>query len=83
MHPQEYRRMLSTNEAASYLGLGKSTLDKLRLVGGGPRFITCGRRVNYDPDDLDAFLNERKRSSTSEPLHIERRKSSSSSLEAA
>ena len=64
------RRKLSTPEAAAYLGLGKSTLDKFRLTGGGPRFITCGRRVVYDPEDLDAYANARKRASTSERLSI-------------
>ncbi len=62
------RRKLSTLEAAAYVGLGKSTLDKFRLTGGGPKFITLGRRVVYDPDDLDAWTEVRKRSSTSEPL---------------
>ena len=62
--------MLSTAGAATYLGLGKSTLDKWRLIGGGPKFCTLGRRVVYDPDDLDAFANARKRTSTSEPLSI-------------
>ena len=35
MHHQEYRKMLSTSGAAEYLGVGKSTLDKWRLIGGG------------------------------------------------
>lgn len=64
------RRKLSTPEAAAYLGLGKSTLDKYRLTGEGPQFATCGRRVVYDPDDLDAFINARKRTSTSESLSV-------------
>lgn len=62
------KQKLSTPEAASYLGLGKSTLDKLRLIGGGPKFITLGRRVVYDATDLDAWTDARKRSSTSETL---------------
>jgi excisionase family DNA binding protein len=69
MNTAEYRK-LSTSEAAVYLGLGKSTLDKLRLVGGGPCFISLGRRVVYDRADLDAWADARKRSSTSEPLQI-------------
>jgi len=68
MHSQEYRKMLSTSGAAEYLGVGKSTLDKWRLIGGGPKFCTLGRRVVYDPLDLDAYANARKRTSTSEPL---------------
>jgi hypothetical protein len=70
MHPQEYRKMLSTSGAAEYLGVGKSTLDKWRLIGGGPKFCTLGRRIVYDPEDLDAFANARKRTSTSEPLPV-------------
>jgi excisionase family DNA binding protein len=61
--------MLSTDEAAKYLGYGKSTLDKLRCKGGGPRYIAHGRRVTYDPDDLDEWINARKRSTTSEEAH--------------
>ncbi len=63
----QHKKMLSTPEAASYLGLGKSTLDKLRLTSGGPRYVSYGRRVAYDPADLDEWLNAGKRSSTSEP----------------
>jgi len=66
------KQMLSTPEAASYLGLGKSTLDKLRLRGGGPKFITLGRRVVYDAADLQAWVESRKRTSTSEPLATSR-----------
>ena len=68
MHPHEYHKMLSTAEAAERLGLGKSTLDKLRLTGGGPTYSTLGRRVVYDPADLDEWVNACKRRSTSEPI---------------
>ncbi len=46
------RKKLDTVGAADYLGLGKSTLDKLRVGGGGPAFIKIGKRVVYDPADL-------------------------------
>jgi predicted DNA-binding transcriptional regulator AlpA len=74
----DLRRKLSTPEAAAYLGLGKSTLDKLRLTGGGPRFITLGRRVVYDLVDLEAWTETRKRTNTSETLHQERNSSGGS-----
>ena len=61
-----YRKKLPTSAAAKYLGLGKSTLDKLRVTGGGPPFIKFGKRVVYDPDDLDAWSARHKRTSTSE-----------------
>jgi excisionase family DNA binding protein len=59
------RKKLDTVEAAKYIGLGKSTLDKLRVAGGGPAFHKVGARVIYDPTDLDAWLAQYKRTSTS------------------
>lgn len=61
------RSRLDTVAAAAYLGLGKSTLDKLRLTGGGPLFSKFGRRVVYDPDDLDSWSAQFKRANTSQP----------------
>lgn len=58
---------LSVIEAARFLGLSKSTLDKLRLTGGGPAYLKLGlRRVVYDPIDLERWATERRRRSTSE-----------------
>jgi predicted DNA-binding transcriptional regulator AlpA len=66
MTPEQ--RILRTPEAAQYLGLAKSTLEKLRLTGGGPKFIRLGiRALGYSPDDLQEWLRSRVRSSTSEP----------------
>jgi predicted DNA-binding transcriptional regulator AlpA len=53
--------------AANYLGLSLSTLAKMRVRGDGPRFIKLGQRcVGYMKDDLDRWLNERRRRSTSD-----------------
>ncbi len=60
------RRMMRVNEAARFLGLSISFLNKLRCSGGGPRFIKIGRAVLYDPSDLDSWLLSRRRASTSE-----------------
>jgi len=60
-------RKMSTPEAADYVGLGKSTLDKLRVTGGGPRFASLGRRVLYDRSDLDEWVESRKRNNTAQP----------------
>jgi hypothetical protein len=59
-------QMLSTADAAERCSLGKSTLEKLRLTGGGPRFIKLGRRVIYHPNDLDDWLIAHRRNSTSD-----------------
>jgi predicted DNA-binding transcriptional regulator AlpA len=68
MHSAEssQRRMLLTREAADLSGLSKSTLDKMRVFGGGPPYLKIGRRVVYDPVDLDQWLASHRRKSTSE-----------------
>ncbi len=58
--------MLRTGEAAEYCGSSASTFEKLRLYGGGPRYVKIGRRVVYDPADLDQWLASNRRTSTSD-----------------
>ena len=67
MHTHKFiqRKMLNAPEAASYCGSSASTFAKLRLYGGGPRFVKLGHRVVYDPADLNAWLAAHRQSSTS------------------
>ena len=60
------KRTMNTGEAAEYCDLGKSTLDKLRLSGGGPEYLKVFRRVVYRVEDLDAWLAGHRRRSTTE-----------------
>jgi predicted DNA-binding transcriptional regulator AlpA len=54
--------LLNVREAAARLGLSKSTLDKMRCAGKGPRYIkSTDRAVRYDPEDLDAWIAARKK----------------------
>ena len=62
------RGWLRVGAAAKYLGIGIGTLNKLRTYGGGPPYAKLGHTVVYDPTDLDAWANERKVRSTSEPV---------------
>ena len=57
---------LKTEEAAAKTGLSVSTLEKLRVYGGGPKFCRLGRAVRYRAPDLDAWMAERLVGSTSE-----------------
>jgi excisionase family DNA binding protein len=61
-----HRRKMRTSEAATYTGLAKSTLEKLRVTGGGSTYMRVGRAVLYDPDDLDNWLAQYRRRSTSQ-----------------
>jgi predicted DNA-binding transcriptional regulator AlpA len=60
------RRILKTPDAALYVGAGIPTMEKWRLTGEGPRFVRLGpRAIGYDIQDLDAWIESRKRQSTS------------------
>lgn len=53
------RGLLSTSEAAHYLGISIPTIRKYRNKGRIP-FITVGDKlIKYDPADLDAFTHRR------------------------
>ena len=55
------RRVLRTPGAAEYVALSPSWLEKLRLAGGGPRFLRLGgRAVGYDIRDLDEWLDSQR-----------------------
>jgi len=61
-------RVLDTTAAAQYCASSASTFEKLRLTGTGPRFIRITpKRVGYLLEDLDIWLSEKRRlSSTSD-----------------
>lgn len=61
-------RLLNTSEAAARLGMSKSWLEKSRLTGDGPPFISMGGRRLYAVADLDAWIAACRRTSTSEPM---------------
>ena len=76
---EERQRMKNTNigsaqprslnhrrDAAKYLGVSLSWLDKSRLKGTGPKFIRIGTRILYEFSDLDEFKALNRRMSTSE-----------------
>ena len=67
--PQRY---LTNDEAADYLRLSPRTLEKQRVIGGGPKFRKFGRRVMYAVVDLDAWADARSYEATSDPEYAER-----------
>ncbi len=66
--PQRY---LTNDEAAEHLRLSPRTLEKQRVIGGGPRFRKFGRRVMYAVADLDAWADQRSFEATSDPEYAE------------
>ena len=58
---------LRTADAARYLGIGQSTLERKRIEGSGPKFRKLGSRmISYAVADLDAWASENIHMSTSE-----------------
>jgi len=69
--PAQPQRYLTNDEAADYLRLSPRTLEKQRVIGGGPRFRKFGRRVMYAVSDLDVWAAERSFETTSDPEYAE------------
>lgn len=67
----QQQRYLTNDEAASYLRLSPRTLEKQRVIGGGPRFRKFGRRVMYAIADLDAWADHHSFGATSDPEYAE------------
>ena len=63
-------RYLNNSEAAEFLRLSPRTLEKQRVIGGGPRFRKFGRRVMYAIDDLEAWANARSFEMTCDPEYL-------------
>jgi predicted DNA-binding transcriptional regulator AlpA len=63
--------LLTQREAASVLRCSERTLERLRLIGNGPRYIKATRRVLYRESDLEAWVASRVVGSTSETIEIQ------------
>jgi hypothetical protein len=59
-------RLFTTLEAARFLSLSPRTLERLRLEGSGPRYCKLRRSVRYRQADLESWLADSARHSTSE-----------------
>jgi predicted DNA-binding transcriptional regulator AlpA len=56
---------LAVEDAARFVGVSVSVLNKLRVYGGGPAYLKIGRRVVYETPALEAWLASKRRLSTS------------------
>ena len=71
--PAQPARYLTNDEAAAFLRLSPRTLEKQRVIGGGPRFHKFGRRVRYAAADLEAWADARSFEATFDPEYAGRR----------
>lgn len=60
-------KLLSTTQAALYLGVSKAFLERDRWAGARIPFIKIGSRaVRYRQNDLDQYIEQQVRISTSQ-----------------
>jgi predicted DNA-binding transcriptional regulator AlpA len=64
---EAYPEYLNTPQAAAYLGLSESLLEKRRCTGGGPPYSKIGKAVRYLRDDLDVWMHATRRQSVMDP----------------
>lgn len=58
-------KLLTTKEAASYLGVSEAFLERDRWAGARIQFVRLGSRaVRYRTGDLEAYIAGRVRKST-------------------
>lgn len=57
--------LLTTTQAAEFLGISKRTLDGMRLSGRGPVYSKVGRLVRYPQAELERWIVQNQRLSTS------------------
>ena len=50
--------LMTTKEAAQYLGLSEGTLPVWRCRGVGPEYVCIGRNKRYRRKALDAFIEK-------------------------
>jgi hypothetical protein len=59
--------LISTTAAAAHCHLSPRTLEKRRCEAGGPPYYKVGRKVLYSLRELDAWIAQGRRLSTSVP----------------
>lgn len=59
-------RLLNENEAAALLNCSIHKLQKDRRTGSDLPFLKVGRSVRYDLSDVEAYIESRKFTSTSQ-----------------
>lgn len=64
--------LLTPKQAAKYLGFSEGWMAKMRMRGGGPKYIRLGRKCRYTRTDLDAWIHAHRVSHTSEESQAQR-----------
>jgi len=66
IEPHSLDGLLDPHAASAFLGMSPITLCDWRSRGGGPTFLKVGRYIRYRLSDLNAWLDSRSYTNTSE-----------------
>jgi predicted DNA-binding transcriptional regulator AlpA len=66
MSSVHFQKLLKPADAAAFLDVSRSTLAKRRMTGNGPRFVKFGASVRYSLQDLEEYVTQSERHSTSD-----------------
>ncbi len=58
--------LINEHQVAARLGLKVATLRRWRWAGRGPPFFKLGSAIRYAAEDIDAFIQAARRTSTSD-----------------
>jgi len=61
------QKLLNEKQVSELTGRAVTTLQKDRLKGTGLRWVRLGRLVRYRPEDVEAWIKDNLRHSTSDP----------------
>jgi len=59
-YPPRSSQLLSSGELAKFLGVPVTTIYSWQTRGGGPPGYRVGRHTRYRPDEVLAWLEERR-----------------------
>jgi len=66
-NPMTKDRLMTTKEAARYLGVSAAFLERDRWAGARIPFVKVGSRaIRYEPTVLKAYIQQQRRRSTSD-----------------
>jgi len=56
--------LLTQDEVATFLRVNRRSLERWRMTGAGPPFVKVGRKVGYRMRDVEAWLENQRRTHT-------------------
>lgn len=59
-------KLLTTDQLSELIGVRSDTLRHWRRLGNGPTFLKIGGHVRYKADVVEAWIDSRARTSTSQ-----------------